>query len=293
MKALAYASILKTGPGTSIQDLGRLGKTKYGIPQSGAMDQRSSRWVNHLLQNEETAAVLEISQPGLSLQFSAFTCLSLAGAVAEIRLNGSIVLNPSTLLIQAGDRLDVGAFSRGSRLYLAINGGFLTEELLGSRSFFKNLTKKAHLEKGDSLPYRPLSIALGQRNAKARWNPDWYQTACLQVYPGPDYSLLSEALKRRILQETFTLSRLSDRMGAQLSEILPNELPELPTNSVAPGLVQLTSGGKLLVLLRDAQVTGGYPRILLLDELSQWVMGQKKPGETLRFVRAQDWENTP
>ena len=72
-------------------------------------------------------------------------------------------------------------------------------------------------------------------------------------------------------------------MGIQLEELVSNQLEELPTNPVFPGTVQLTPGGKIIVLMRDAGVTGGYPRILQLTEEGQSILAQKKLGESIRF----------
>ncbi len=94
---------------------------------------------------------------------------------------------------------------------------------------------------------------------------------------------MKESLKEKLLNQAFRISQQSNRMGVQLLELLENDLPELPTNPVFPGTVQLTSGGKLVILLKDAQVTGGYPRILQLAEESQWMMAQKKPGNRIKF----------
>ncbi|MBN7813127.1 biotin-dependent carboxyltransferase family protein [Algoriphagus sp. H41] len=290
MKETALATILRTGPGTSVQDLGRTGMARFGVPLSGAMDLRSLRWVNHLLQNDENAAVLEISQPGFSLRFSAPTCIALAGALTEARLNGASVANSTILPVHAGDRLEIGALAKGARLYLGVKKGFQTPEILGSRSFYKNLTDQSFLSKESTLPYHPDSTLPQRQHAKARWSGDWFDTDTLSVHPGPDFPLLDKAQRKRLLEEAFTLSNLADRMGMQLVEPLPNELPELPTNPVFPGMVQLTAGGKLLVLLRDAQVTGGYPRVLFLEEESQWVLAQKKPGDQIRFCLAKSQE---
>jgi len=103
------------------------------------------------------------------------------------------------------------------------------------------------------------------------------------AYRGPDWSLLNGELQQQLLKGTFRISTQSNRMGIQLEDLLPNTLPELPTNPVFPGTVQLSSGGKLIVLMRDAGVTGGYPRILQLSEDSISKIAQKRPGEVVRF----------
>lgn len=282
-KEMAIATVLKTGPGSSIQDLGRIGQAKYGIPQSGAMDMKSFTWVNHILQNEVFNAVIEISQPGFQIQFDSNTSIALAGAQAVIRLNGTELEGLNLISIRPKDILEIGAFLSGARLYLGIRYGFKSLKILGSRSFYSGLTEEPFLSKGAKIKYFTESNLNSEHNAKPKWTTDWFQTEKIPVYPGPDFHLLNENLREKLFSEPFRISQQSNRMGVQLLELLENELPELPTNPVFPGTVQLTSGGKLVILLRDAQVTGGYPRILHLPEESQWIMAQKRPGNRIRI----------
>lgn len=283
MKTLSQVTILKTGPGTSVQDLGRIGFSNYGVPISGAADARSMHWVNHLVQNDPKSAVLEISQPGLILQFESPTLISLAGAVAKISINGQEIQGQALIKIKAQDQLEVGGFLTGSRLYVGIRQGFQSAIRIGSRSFYSGITANGQLTKGSKIPYFAEHQLSGALNSTAKWSSDWYQTELLTAYPGPDFKLLSRQLKEALAERSFQISPLSNRMGTQLVELLENDLPELPTNPVFPGTVQLTSGGKLIVLGQDAQVTGGYPRILQLTEESRWILAQKKPGQLVRF----------
>lgn len=280
---LAIATILKSGPGSSIQDLGRLGSCNFGVPVSGAMDRRSVLWINHLLKNQKTDAVIEISQPGFAIRFGSATHLSLAGAKAAVRLNGVEISNSTQIHVQVDDVLETGAFILGARIYIGVRHGFQTPEILGSRSFYKSVTEKTALSAGDTIAYFKDFGSVPNGNAKAIWSTDWFQTNTIYVYRGVDFDLLTDEVKRKLFEQTFTLSPLANRMGIQLQELVVNSLPELPTNPVFPGTVQLTSGGKLVILLQDAQVTGGYPRILHLTVDSQNVMAQKKPGDSIQF----------
>lgn len=283
MKELSFATVLKTAPGTSVQDFGRIGQARYGIPVSGAMDARSMAWINHLLKNPAGAAVLEISQPGFLIQFGAQTIISIAGAEAHIRLNGIEIPHPALLSIHPNDRLEIGAFRSGARVYLGIRHGFQTEEILGSRSFYEGVTPEKSLKKGSKIPFFSESERSQPVFAKVKENKSWMETKELTAYPGPDFCLLPERTATELFSKTFTVSSLSDRMGIQLEDLLENQLPELPTNPVYPGTVQLTSGGKLILLARDAQVTGGYPRILQLTPESQSILAQKRPGDSISF----------
>lgn len=282
-KELAIATILKTGPGSSVQDLGRRGQANFGIPISGALDLKSFTWVNHILQNEEYNAVLEIAQPGFQLQFDLPTSIALAGAQASVRLNGEDLVGTNLLYIKPKDVLEIGGFLIGARVYIGIRYGFKSPKVLGSRSYYPGLTEDVYLTKGDKIMYFTDIQATSVFNAKPKWSTEWFENEEILAYPGPDFKLLSEDLKEKLLLQTYRISQQSNRMGVQLLELLENNLPELPTNPVFPGTVQLTSGGKLLILLKDAQVTGGYPRILQLAEESQWIIAQKRPGNAIRF----------
>lgn len=279
------ALILRTGPGSSIQDQGRLLGSQFGIPSSGVMDQRSFHWVNHILQNSANHAVLEISSPGFAIQFDTPTLLSIAGAKAQIKINSIEEVNPSLLVIQPGDTMEIGGFSNGGRLYLGIKGGFQAPLFLQSRSFFAPVTGQSMLKKGDRLEFHFFNPSVYSiAKAKPRWSSTWFEGIELAAFQGPDWHLLSTDQQEKIRKTEFHLSKLSNRMGIQLEEIVENKLPELPTNPVFPGTVQLTSGGKLLILMKDAGVTGGYPRILQLPEESISLLSQKNPGQAIRFL---------
>lgn len=279
------ALILRTGPGSSIQDQGRILGSQFGIPSSGVMDQKSFFWVNHILQNSPNEAVLEISSPGFSIQFDSPALVSIAGAKAFVTLNSQEEANPSLIAIQKGDILEIGRFFHGSHMYLGIKGGFQSPIFLESRSFFTSITGQSMIRKGDKLDFQAFnSSSISPIKAKARWNSAWFEGKELEAFMGPDWHLLSPDQQEKIRKTEFHISKLSNRMGIQLEELVENQLPELPTNPVFPGTIQLTSGGKLLILMRDSGVTGGYPRILQLPEESVSLLSQKNPGQAIRFL---------
>ena len=276
------AILLRCPPGSSLQDEGRMLGTQFGIPSSGAMDQFSYRWANHLLQNQNNALALEMAQPGLKIQFEQACKISLAGARVLVQVNQETLTNPAIISIAAADILEVGGFQSGSRLYLCIQGGFQVDQFLGSGSDFESVTFPSKRSTNDCLSYFsfPQSFPIG---AKPKWETTWFESAEIKAYPGADWSLLSAEQQNQIQTSTFHLSKVSNRMGIQLEELIPNQLEDLPTNPVFPGTVQLTPGGKIIVLMRDAGVTGGYPRILHLSEEGQSQLAQKKVGDPIRF----------
>jgi biotin-dependent carboxylase-like uncharacterized protein len=282
IRDIGFLEILKTNPGTSIQDLGRIGLGHWGVPIAGVMDQRSYKWINHLLKNKPNAAILEILQPRFKCRFDSYITIGLSGAKAEIRKNGE--LNSSTLIkIIPGDELEIGKFSLGSIVYLGITQGFQTEVILSSRSNYPKITNTGMLSKGDKVPFFTTQSLAEKTFASVKLKTAWLEESILEVYPGPDFEALSNDNKTQLFNSKFTISTLANRMAFQLEELLPNSIPERLTASVFPGTVQLTSGGKLLILMRDAQVTGGYPRVLQLTEGSLDILAQKKPGQQVKF----------
>ena len=283
IRDMGYIKILKTGPGTSIQDNGREGLAQFGVPISGPLDSRSYTWVNLLLQNKESDAALEICQPGLTIHFDSPTLICLAGTEAAIKLNSSKISNYGIVEIRKNDQLEFGGFHQGSVIYLGIKNGFQTEKVMNSRSWFAGITESGFAEKSVKIPYFTNQEVPNYTASKVKWNPRWIQEKPIEVYPGPEWGLLDKHSQEFIESHEFTISDLKNRMAIQLMELLPNELPEMVTAPVFPGTVQLTTGGKLLVLMKDAQVTGGYPRILQLSEQSISTLAQKKPQEKIIF----------
>lgn len=283
MKPISNLKVVKTGLGTSIQDLGRFGYSDLGVPYSGVQDSSPVAWINHLLRNQACTAVLEILQPGLHIVFEAPTLICLAGAKTTVSLNQISIAPHGLIPIQAGDALEIGKFEQGSILYLGIKNGFQTPKFLNSQSWHPSITPQYMLKKEDCLPYFSFDASAFESNVNVKWNFKVYDSLQIEVYPGPDWELLALCAQQTITQDMFTLSTLKNRMALQLEELIPNTIAELPTAPVFPGTVQLTAGGKILILLRDAQVTGGYPRILQLSESAISLISQKKPSQKIRF----------
>lgn len=279
---LGKAVLLRCPTGTSLQDMGRLAGAQFGIPTAGAMDQKSFQWANHILQNSSNAVALEMAQPGLRIQFDQACQIALAGAQVAISINQKTLSNSALISISAGDLLEIGAFLSGSRLYLCIQGGFQVARFLGSGSDFESITSPSKRSTKEVLSYIafPQSNSLG---AKPKWETSWFESPEIDAYRGADWELLTSAQQELIRSTTFHISKFSNRMGIQLEELVPNQLEDLPTNPVFPGTVQLTPGGKMIVLMRDAGVTGGYPRILHLTEYGQSQLAQKRVGDSIRF----------
>ncbi len=275
--------VLKAGFYSTIQDQGRFGFQDFGVPISGVMDAYSAKLANLLLGNNENAAVLEITMTGPLLQFLSKTLISISGANMLPALNDSPLRMNSVIEINPNDLLSFGRLNEGFRCYLAISGGFQTDEVMNSRSMFKNITMQTSIQTNDVLKSVDPSPFEGGRNASIKLNTHHFTSNFIDVYPGPEFDMLSDQLKTKILNTEFTIAKENNRMAYQLKETIPNDLEPIITSLVIPGTVQLTPSGKLIILMRDCQTTGGYPRVFQLKTSSINTLSQKCTGNTIRF----------
>ena len=274
-------TVVKPGFYTSVQDRGRFGHRHFGVPVSGVMDHQSAALANELLENDADAAVLEITMTGPELEFSVPTFISVVGAPMAAFLNEEEIEMNSVLQIANGDRLHFGKLEAGFRTYLAVKGGIQTEAVLGSRSQYVPLTPGDHLRKGEELPiaavpdFIPKITAVHQAKSTEQ---------DLEVTPGPEWDRLSPEQQQELLQRTFSVAKENNRMAYQLVEPIDTHSINMLTSATLPGTVQYTPSGKLLILMRDAQTTGGYPRIMQLTGDSVARLAQKKTGDSFRFL---------
>ena len=274
-------SVLKPFFYTSLQDRGRFLYRHFGVPVSGAMDQGALCRANALLENEPGSAVLEITMQGPELEFAEPTFMVLSGAPLEASLNGKPLQMNQVHQVPAGAILSCGHVLEGLRTYLSVRGGFLSEPMLGSRSQFYPVTKARALARGVEVPYQACS----------EFSPKLLQISSrglfgqkeLQVYPGPEFGLLSALQKEQVFGSEFQVAKEHDRMACQLQPAIEGHSYSMITSATLPGTVQLTPSGRLMVLMRDGQTTGGYPRILQLDDESMNIMSQKRFGDTVTF----------
>ncbi len=269
---------------TSVQDTGRYGYRHFGVPPSGALDQAAASRVNHLLENEDSAALLEMTMHGAVLEFTQPTYFALSGASMEVLLNGEVIEEEQVYKAEAGDELDCRHIRQGFRAYLGVRGGLLTEKRLGSRSYFKHVTRTRQLAILEELPYEPCKTFEPRilKLSPARL----YKEQKLEAYPGPEYDLLNQKQRELLFGKEFQLAKEHDRMACQLQENLPPHDIPMITSATLPGTVQITPLGKLIILLRDGQTTGGYPRILQLSERALNILAQKRFGDHVQFSSA-------
>ncbi len=278
-------TVLTPGVLTTVQDLGRRGARRFGVPLAGALDPRSLRAANALVGNDPGAAALELTLRGPVLRFRTGTTFAITGAGFAARLDG----RPRALWrahpARPGQELDCGSCTPGLRGYLAVRGGIDVPLVLGSRSTclrggFGGLEGRV-LREGDELK---IGGAPAAPPAEDAWRPHLGEPVRLRVRPGPHARLLSAADRTQLTTAAFRLRPDSDRMGARLEgPRLESGRPEVLTLPTLPGAVQLTPAGQVIVLLNDAQTTGGYPLVGMVVEDDLGDLAQARPGAAVYF----------
>jgi len=275
--------VLQPGLYTSIQDMGRFGHTNLGVPVSGAMDSISAGFANALLNNNKNNAVMEITMFGPKLVFMASTNIVITGAEMSAELNNNPILIYKAYPVQNGDLLSFGKLKKGIRCYLAVSGGFRSEIILKSRSFYSGITSQGLLKKNDLLSFEHQEINSKQPKVTINTKIPFYDINVIEVFKGPEFELFLSEEQKKLLSTTFTVSNDNNRMGYRMGEEVVKHTKSIITSPVLPGTVQLLPSGKLIILMKDAQTTGGYPRVFQLTEKSIAILAQKRAGETLKL----------
>ena len=275
--------VIEKGLLTSIQDKGRFGYAQLGVSQGGAMDRYSAKIANLLVGNEAFKAVMEVTLLGPLLEFTKDAFIVLVGIEANIRLNGNEISLLKPFKVKKGDRLHIKQITKGARLYLAIFGGFQTEVRLESRSQFYPVTKASSIQKGELIPISENEGLKLVDFASVKYKNKELTSSVIEVFKGPEWDQVPSVLQEQILSTELTISKNNSRMAYQLQEQFPNTLAGMLSQPVLPGTVQFTPDGNLIILMRDSQTTGGYPRIFQLTEDSINVLAQKRQGDSLQL----------
>lgn len=278
--------VQQPGLHTTVQDLGRRGFARWGVPRAGALDPFAARLANRLVGNPPEAAVLECVQRGPVLAFPTAAAIAVVGApVSGVEAGRRVCLDP-------GSTLTVGATREGLRCWLAVDGGFAPPPLLGSRSADTltglgggPLPAGTHLPLGPAGPVGTVGpgapLAESGPGPAVRWPPVPLGTVVdVRVVPGPVATNQSLDLEWRV-------SPASDRVALRLTEgpVRPlGNVGEVATHGLVAGAVQLPPDGQPVVMLGNHPVTGGYAVVAVVIAADLPLLAQARPGHTVRFT---------
>jgi biotin-dependent carboxylase-like uncharacterized protein len=276
--------VLRAGPLTTVQDRGRPGLARLGIPPSGAADTDALELGNSLVGNDPEAAVLEATLLGPALRFAQPALVAVTGAHAGAIVSGRPLERGVAAEVPAGDVLELGRCTRGVRAYVAVRGGFAVPATLGSRSHdLLTGLGPPPLRDGDVLPVgaEPANWPAPGHAAPAPARDE----VTLQVVLGPRVDWFAPEAVATLTEAPWRVGTASNRVGIRLEgpSLARLDRGELLSEGVVTGAIQVPHSGHPIILGPDHPTTGGYPVIAVVVAADLPLAGQLAPGATVRF----------
>jgi biotin-dependent carboxylase-like uncharacterized protein len=275
--------VLRAGPLTTVQDLGRPGWAHLGVPRSGAVDLPALRAANRIVGNPPGAAGLETTLTGCAVRFTTASLVAVTGARSRVTVDGLELPQDHAVEVPAGAVLDVGAATTGVRGYVAVSGGVAVDPVLGSRSTdtLSGLGPPP-LRDGMRLPVGDIGEPAGDQVPGGAVPLDRHE---LRLHRGPRDDWFTADALELLASTEWTVSPASNRVAARLDGPSLGRAVEgeLPSEGLVLGAVQVPTDGRPLVFLADHPTTGGYPVVGVLEPEDVQVVAQSRPGAHLRF----------
>ena len=284
--------VLKPGAFTTVQDLGRYGYLRYGVPVSGAMDTFAHVAANLLVANQPNQACLEITLFGPKLEVLTETEIAITGANLNPKINEAKAPQWQTLKVHKGDVISFGMPRSGCRAYLAVRGGIKVPKVLGSRATctrggFGGINGRP-LKTGNMIQGFDETKRLNYRlEMPEPLIPKYPREYVVHVVLGPQADHFTEKGIETFLSSIYTLTEESDRMGYRMEgpRIEHASKADIVSDGVLPGAIQVPENGKPIIMMRDAQTTGGYAKIATAITPDLSLLAQAKPGNTVKFEK--------
>jgi antagonist of KipI len=285
--------IHKAGILDTIQDAGRFGFQHWGVNPGGAMDAVAMQVANILVGNAMEEPVIEMHFPAAQISFDQPALFALAGADFDASLNGLSIEPHQPILVKQGSVLKFNRQRSGSRVYLAVRGGFAADSWLNSCSTHLKVGaggyKGSALKKNDLINFRAAFKMQDGLPVVLPWKANvsvLYTAAPFYFIPGAEYEQLDQGSKTQFQNAPFSIEPNSDRMGYRLKgrPLHSTVDKELISTAVTRGTMQLLPTGQLIILMADHQTTGGYPRIGHVISADLPSLSQLRPGDEIRFI---------
>ncbi len=277
--------VLNPGILSTYQDLGRVGYGSIGVAPSGVMDEEAYNYLNLLLENPYGTNALEILLGGIKLKALESTQIAITGAKADIKINQKKVAGWRALNIKKGDILEIGFAKEGVRIYLGVKGGFKIPKSFGScSSNIKEGIGENPIKRGDTLPFTCKDFSTSLKILKSDHIPKYPDKIILRVVLGYQKDMFLDEQKEKFFSSTYTVTSQNDRMGYRLSgeKIKPSK-NGIISEAIAFGAVQIPSHGEPIVLLKERQTIGGYPKIGSVIPVDCFKLVQLKQNQKVKF----------
>ena len=288
--------VIAPGARTLVQDRGFRDARSMGVPAGGVLDVTALRLVNALLGNPAGTEALEfvLSAPRLRAEGGLVwvaTCAGLGGRVRSPDGAERPVPEWTATCLNDGDELHLAPPPRGAVGVLGIGGGLDVPMVLDSRSTCEKAMfggfQGRSLAQGDRLLLRGPATAPGpDRRFRTSLRAD---SGPIRVVPGPQPENFTAAAYATFFGTGYRITPRMDRMGMRLDgarlEHSGPKAADIISDGAAPGAIQVPGNGQPIILLADAQTTGGYPKIATVIRADLPRLAACVPGDLLHFAR--------
>jgi biotin-dependent carboxylase-like uncharacterized protein len=279
--------ILTTSPFTTMQDLGRFGYQRFGVPTSGAMDWFAQRTANELVLNDPHCATLEIGLTDLRFVTHEACVAAVCGASVKLTVNDHPRAAWTAIYLRKGWEIKIETLTAGSWAYLALSGGLRTPILLGSRSTYHRGNFGRSLQVGDQIQLGESNFNLDRvgRTLPSEKHPR-YDSEIIEVIMNPQAGLLTQESVQKFLTSPYRLTANSDRMGYRLegAALQHRITADIISDGMVLGAIQVPANGQPIVMMSDHATAGGYPKIATVVSADIPVVAQKLSARSaLRF----------
>ena len=284
-----YFEVFRAGINTTFQDKGRSNLHHIGIPLSGAMDSRNYLIANSLLENDLSLPVIEFAYQGPLFKYH--------GENINIAITGDVLFKikrdmeeiqgscNKSYLIKNGDEIDILSTNKSVYGYFAISGKFDLEYQWGSCS--TNTKAKLGSNNGEKISDGQKIIISKINSLKSTKELDYINTKIekIRVIKGTNYDYFSKEGINTFFNKSFTISKLSDRMGMRLEghkiENIVNT--NIKSEGLIKGVVQIPADGNPIIMLSDHGTIGGYPKIGVVISADYDKLVQLTSGSIIKF----------
>ena len=276
----ARLRVRRAGPLTTIQDEGRFGMLPHGISASGPMDRGAYGSLGG------GRGGIEFTMAGLAIEVIEGRCAAgMGGGDFRAAVNGEPLAWPAALELGPGDVLDIAPGNWGNYGYLRFDADIDVPTVMGSiatssRARLGGLDGRT-LQAGDEL-------RLGSEpRVLTTPGPAVPEQGPIRVVWGLHAEVFARELRERFVTTPFTVSPRMDRMGVRLEDgqgvFAGAAMLSLVSDAIVPGDIQILGDGTPIVLMRDHQPTGGYPRIATVISADLDRFAQLRPGSPVAF----------
>lgn len=285
-------TILETGPAATIQDSGRIGYQRFGMPPSGPMDGYAFEAANILVDNPVNTAAIEFSFPGLTFHTEEHTLIAATGFGIKLFIENEEFSTWMSLFVRKNRTVRIEKTGNGMWGYLAIAGGINVKPVLGSASTYlrgklgglegRTLQIDDQLKIGE--PQVDLTTTAGRIFTPEK-RPSYSNSPTLRVIMGPQHEAFSPQGIQTFLSQDYTIQLNSDRMGYRCEgpTIEHSTTSDIISDGIVTGSIQVPANGQPIIMMADHQTTGGYPKIATVVRADLPLLAQTPPLSKIRF----------